>query len=84
MLSTDFTGTYDYEKEEADHAANYILEDIACGYLEHQQLQARVEKERAHWKKCIPETFDEFDKCFLDFIKNGMDSALKSRDEAQQ
>jgi|DEB19_MinimDraft_3_1074340.scaffolds.fasta_scaffold28297_3 hypothetical protein len=84
MLTTDFTGTYDYEKEEAEHAANYILEDIACGYLDLEDIQAKVDKERVYWKKCIPEAFEEFDKYFLEFIKNGMESALKSRSEAQQ
>ena len=34
MLTTDFTGTYDYEMEEAHHAAQYIIEDYADGYIE--------------------------------------------------
>ena len=77
MKTTDFTGTYDYEQDEADHAADYILEDIYCGYLAHHEISARIEKERMHWKKCIPETFEDWDRHFLAAISKGMAHALK-------
>ena len=32
-LTTDFTGTYDYEEYEARQAADYILEHLACGEI---------------------------------------------------
>ena len=63
MLTTDFTGTYDYEMEEAHHAAQYIVEDYADGYIESSdELHHRINKERMHWKTCLPETFEDFDK----------------------
>lgn len=68
MLTTDFTGTYDYEKEEAEYAARYILDDFLDGTISFEEMEERIMKERVHWKKCIPETFEEFDKYFLAFI----------------
>ena len=78
MLTTDFTGTYDYEKEEAEHAAAGLLEDLACGYTKPEDFELRLLKERAHWRKCLPDTFEDFDKHFREAIKNGLENALKS------
>lgn len=78
MLTTDFSGTYDYEKEEAIHAAGFILEDLACGYITPEELPDRVNKELAHWKKCIPETFDDFLRHFTAAIDSGKESAIAS------
>jgi hypothetical protein len=72
MLTTDFTGTYDYEKEEAEHAARYILDDFIDGEITLEELPERIMKERIHWKKCLPETFDDFDKHFLTAIEAGL------------
>lgn len=69
MLTTDFSGTYDYEKEEAAYAAQSIIEDIEDGYLQPDDIPQRIEKERIHWKRCIPETFEEWDTYFLSFLK---------------
>ncbi len=78
MLTTDFSGTYDYEKEEAKHAANYILEDLYDGYLTLEELPERILKERTHWKKCIPETFDDFNKYFTNEINKGIEGLQKT------
>jgi hypothetical protein len=70
MLTTDFTGTYDYEMEEAHHAAQYIIEDYTDGYIESSdELHRRINKERMHWKKCLPETFEDFDKHFIAYLR---------------
>ena len=78
MLTTDFTGTYDYEKEEAEHAANYLLEDLACGYTKPEEFELKLLNERVHWRKCLPDTFEDFDKHFREAVKNGLENALKS------
>jgi len=72
MLTTDFTGKYDYEKEEAEHASQYILDDLQDGYLTFDELPERIMKERLHWKKCLPETFNNFDSYFLKAIELGL------------
>jgi hypothetical protein len=76
MLTTDFTGTYDYEKTEAEHAANSLLDDLACGYCTPEGFDFKVTKEQAHWKKYLPDTFDDFNTHFLAAIKTGYASAL--------
>ena len=78
MKTTDFTGTYDYEQEEANHAANYLLEDLALGYCTPHGFDAKVTKEQMHWRKHLPDTFDEFNKYFIQAIKSGYPSALAS------
>ena len=70
MKNTDFSGSYDYELEEAQQAAEDILDDLEHGYLSSEELPARIERERIHWKKSLPETWEEFDKYFLEFLKN--------------
>jgi hypothetical protein len=70
MLTTDFTGTYDYEMEEAHHAAQYIVEEFTEGFIESSdELHHRINKERMHWKKCLPETFEDFDKHFIAYLR---------------
>lgn len=78
MLTTDFTGTYDYEQEEALHAAGYLLDDLACGYCNPKDFDIRVTKEQAHWRKCLPDTFDDFNGHFMAAIKAGYPAALAS------
>ncbi len=78
MLTTDFSGTYDYEREEAEHAADSILEDLACGYITPDELPDRMNRELAHWKKCIPDTFDDFLRHFNAAMEKGKDSAISS------
>lgn len=77
MLTTDFTGTYDYEKEEAEHAANSLLDDLALAYCTPEEFDFRITKEQIHWKKCLPETFDDFNKHFLATIESGYAKALE-------
>lgn len=77
MLTSDFSGTYDYEKEEAQHAAQFLLDDIFDGYLSHEEVPAKIEKERQHWKKCLPDTFEDWDRHFTAAIESGLNHALK-------
>ena len=65
MLTTDFTGSYDHEKEEAEYAARTLLEDLHDGFNTPEQHAAAIVKELEHWKKCLtPEGFDDFSKHF--------------------
>lgn len=64
---TDFTGTYDYEREEAKAVAESMLESWLEGYYTPDQYHQAVIKERAHWAKCLDEQgmkdfADEFNK----------------------
>lgn len=76
MLTTDFTGTYDYEKTEAEHAAEYILDNLANGDIEPGDLLSTMLKELAHWRVVLPDTFEDFNKHFRAFIKDGLPAAL--------
>jgi hypothetical protein len=77
MLTTDKTGTYDYEREEAIMAADYILESLHDGYITPETLPETLLKERVHWKKYLPDTFEDFDKHFNARIIAGLPAALK-------
>jgi hypothetical protein len=76
MLTTDFIGTYDYEKEEALNAANYILESLHDGEISPSTLPATLLKECQHWKKHLPDTFEDFYKHFNARINAGLPAAL--------
>jgi hypothetical protein len=76
MLTTDFTGTYDYEQEEAVNAANFILECLYDGDISPCTLPEKLLKERQHWKKHLPDTFEDFDKHFNARINAGLPAAL--------
>ena len=65
MLTTDFSGTYDYEQEEALFAAQSIHAAWAEGYYTADEFADVVRKERVHWKKFLPETFDDWDPHFV-------------------
>lgn len=78
MLTTDFTGTYDYEKEEAQHAAGFILDDLASGYITPEELPDRINRELVHWKRCLPDTFDDFQTHFSAAIEAGKLAAISS------
>ena len=78
MKTTDFTGTYDYEQEEALHAAGHLLDDLACGYCTPDGFDAKVTREQAHWRKHLPDTFDDFNGHFMAAIKAGYPAALVS------
>jgi hypothetical protein len=66
MQTTDFTGTYDYEKEEALCEANYLIEQVKDGSLLLVQLPLEIERARIHWRKSLnnPESFADFDAHF--------------------
>lgn len=71
MLTTDFTGTYDYEKEEALHEANYLLECLQENYFTADELPERIERTRNHWRKALndSESFSAWDGYFLAAIE---------------
>lgn len=68
MITTDFSGTYDYEKEEAENEAASILADKADGYYRSEpEYQAAVGKILAHWGKVFsgePESLADFTRHF--------------------
>ena len=76
MLTTDITGTYDYEREEAINAANYILELLYDGEITPATLPETLLKERAHWKKHLPDTFEYFDAHFNHRLVVGLPAAI--------
>jgi len=76
MLTTDFTGAYNYEKEEAVNAANYILESLYDGEITPATLPAALLSERTHWKKYLPDTFEDFDTHFNSRIIAGLPAAI--------
>jgi len=78
MLTTDFTGTYDYEKTEAAGAAEYILDNLSNGDIEPGDLLLTMLKELAHWRTVLPDTFEDFNKHFRQCIKDGLPAALDS------
>ena len=59
MQTTDFTGTYDYEREEAQHIAQSMMEDETSGYQ--AITPERIAKELAHWQVCLcPQGYMDF------------------------
>jgi len=74
MKTTDFSGTYDYEKVEAESEAEYLLEGLAEGYYSPQQFEQAKTKTLAHWQKVFtkePESMAEFAKYFNARIEQG-------------
>lgn len=71
MLTTDFTGTYDYELEEAKHAASGIHEDFCDEYYDSMDdVHEAILKERIHWKNQLSEeSFNEFNNYFTAELK---------------
>ena len=67
-LMSDFSGTYNPEVEEAQSAANSIVDDTLSGYYRtDQEAQAAAIKELAHWSKVYrneAELFAEFEAAF--------------------
>lgn len=61
MLTTDFSGTYDYEEEEANSEFDWFLER-ALGW-DNEQQEGFVEKTQSFWKKALePEGYIDFCK----------------------
>lgn len=69
MLTTDYTGTYDYEKAEADHAAARVLEDIEDGYHTIEQAPVEAARRLARWAGALGGTdsasFQDFKRHFI-------------------
>ena len=58
-MTTDFTGAYDYEKEEANSEFNYFME-LQLDYTI-EEMMPKIEKLQAHWEKVLtPESMSEF------------------------
>lgn len=56
-LTSDFTGTYDYEREEAAIVAESFIEGIECEFYSNaDEYHQAVINERSHWSK-----FADFD-----------------------
>ena len=69
-LTTDFSGTYDYEQTEAKHCAEALIEDLESGYYDHEEFLNACMKERQHWKKTYSLGFEEWDKYFTQYIED--------------
>lgn len=52
MLTTDFTGTYEYEREEARYAAQYFTETIIPESTP-EECVAYTAKIAAHWSRVL-------------------------------
>ena len=76
MLTTDITGTYDYEETEAMHAASYILGLLHDGEITPATLPEALLNELTHWKKHLPDTFEDFYKYFNKEINAGLPRAI--------
>lgn len=62
MLTTDFSGTYDYEKEEAYHAATILNEAFIEGYYSTRgEYEEACAKELAHWGMVFKNDVDAFE-----------------------
>jgi len=85
-LTTDFSGTYDYEKTEAEHAATGILEDICMGYYtDIDGVDFAVKREMAHWAKCLDTGFSEFQGYFYATLTHeAIIAAFKAYQDAMQ
>jgi hypothetical protein len=59
-LTTDFTGTYDYEREEASHAVNYLRELLDDGESLDYVIEYK-DKDLSYWKNILEsESYAEF------------------------
>ena len=73
MLTTDFSGTYDYEKEEAINAAHSIIDNQLDGYYRsNEEFKTAIDKVLSHWKKVFntDSQYMEFKETFVGVIKN--------------
>lgn len=73
MITTDFSGSYDYEKEEAEAIAVPMFEDLQSGYYTLEQFAAACQKEAAHWQRVLggkdSESYQDFARHFNAAIK---------------
>ena len=59
MLTSDFTGAYDYEREEAINSFEHFML-YRSEYTDKEQCE-EVEKEQVYWQKILePEGFEDF------------------------
>lgn len=60
-MTTDFTGTYDYEREEARGVAESYIEGLREGYYRDiDEYHRAVIHERKHWLKMRDFSMDDF------------------------
>lgn len=75
MITQDFSGVYDYEKEEAEFVATALLEDLRSGYYrDKNEFDAAVKKELSHWEHVLsdlPGSFLDFERHFNFYITEG-------------
>lgn len=75
MKTSDFSGEYDYEKEEAEFVALSLLEDLRSGYYrDKNEFDAAVKKELSHWDRVlsdVPGSFLDFERHFNFYITEG-------------
>ncbi len=69
MLTTDISGTYDYEKEEAFMVAGYyleLIEEANSDTTEIERIVQKIVKEGVHWNKALGggESFADFVRWF--------------------
>ena len=66
MQTTDFTGSYDYEKAEALHAAEVLRDDLEFGSIEPHEVAAYVERVLEKWQASLSaDSFAEFKTHYL-------------------
>lgn len=66
MRTTDFTGSYDYEKAEALHAAEVLRDDLEFGSIEPHEVEAYIEQVLAKWQASLSaDSFAEFKTHYL-------------------
>jgi len=74
-LTTDFTGTYCWPTEEAEHAARSLHEQAESDSLSREQVSELMAKELAHWRTVFGnneqgiEDYTRFKVVFFDRMK---------------
>ena len=73
MKTTDFTGEYDYEKEEAYNEADYLIENFIEGVYSEISFQNAIRKVMEHWKIVLDnDSYEDFVSHFnARFVERG-------------
>lgn len=79
-LTTDFSGTYDYEREEAYMVAQTYIDRLEGDEYTPDTYQQDLIRERAHWAKFndfdMASFADEFNKLTIDVCMNKLGKAI--------